>query len=187
LPSGFELEFRDMEPLKSNLKIMQITNDSVNETWERVWGKRKKVINRYNQVKIALQEDVKPHRKINLYFRVYDDGVALRYELPVQKGMDSIVLTNEKIAFGFKDDHTVWAAFWNSFHVSQEVEFTKSRLSDIKPQNIIGTPFLVNTGNAWMALLEANVTDWACSGLIADPNHPNTMISRPSWLPDDTT
>ncbi len=134
-----------------------------------------------------MQETVRPRRKINLYFRAYNDGVGLRYELPVQRGMDSIILTNEKIDFSFTDNHTVWAAYWNTFHLSQEVEFTKSKLGDIKPQNIIGTPLLVQTNAAWVALLEANVTGWACSGLTADPDRANTIISRPSWLPEDTT
>lgn len=186
-PSGFEVSFKNAGSIRSNLRIKGLRADTVNETWNRVWGKRKTVSNRYNQLVVELQETVKPKRRLNLHFRLYNDGVAFRYELPVQKGMDSIVLTNEKFAFSFPDNHTVWATYWNTFHLSQEVEFTKSRLSDIKPGNIIGTPFLVSTGNAWVALLEANVTNWTCSGLIADTGKPNTVVSRPSWLPDDTT
>jgi len=186
-PSGFELDFKHMDPIRSNLKITGLRNETVNVTWDRVWGKRKTVSDRYNQLLIELKETVKPGRLINLYFRLYNDGVAFRYELPVQKGMDTIVLTNEKIAFSFTDNHTVWATYWNTFHLSQEVEFTKSKLGDIKPGNIIGTPFLVNADNAWVALLEANITNWACSGLTADPGRPNSVVSRPSWLSDDTT
>jgi alpha-glucosidase len=100
--------------------------------------------------------------------------------------MDSIVLTNDKVMFRFPSNHEVWAAFWNTFHLSQEVEFTKSKLSDIKPENIIGTPLLVNAGSTWLALLEANVTGWTCSGLTAG-DEPNSLISKPSWRPDDTT
>ena len=186
-PSGFELIFKGQEPLKSNLKIVKVSSDSIRETWDRVWGKRKIVTNRYNLLRVELQETVKPRRKVNLYFRAYDDGVALRYELPVQKGMDSIILSNEKIEFSFTANHPVWAAYWNTFQLSQEVEFSKSELSNIKPENIIGTPLLVNAGNTWMALLEANITNWACSGLSAHADRQNTLVSRSSWLPDDTT
>jgi alpha-glucosidase len=186
-PSGFEIDFKHTGSLKDNLEITEIANDTVNETWERVWGKRKTVTNHYNQVTLKLRETVRPHRLINLYFRAYNDGIALRYELPVQKGMDSIILSNEKMAFSFPGESNAWPAFWNTFHLSQEVEFTKSKISDIKPGNIIGTPLLVNSGRSWVALLEANITDWACSGFTADRNHMNTIISRPSWLPDDTT
>src|SRR5512133_1637456 len=86
LPSNIALDFKSMPTIQNNLKIVNVTTDSVNEKWERVWGKRKQVTNRYNQVKVELQEIKKPRRKLNLYFRAYNDGVAIRYELPAQKG-----------------------------------------------------------------------------------------------------
>jgi alpha-glucosidase len=186
-PSGLELDFKNGATLRGNLEMVKNQRSTVNETWERVWGKRKIVFNNYNQLVLELQEKVKPRRRINILFRLYDDGVALRYELPVQKGLDTIVMTDQKIAFSFVENHTVWATYWNTFHLSQEKEFIKSKLSDIKPGNIIGMPLLIRAGDIWTALLEANVTDWPCSGFIADPDHPNSILSRPSWLPEDTT
>jgi alpha-glucosidase len=188
LPSGLEIDLAGMPPLKSHLKILKLRRDTVNEHWERIWGKRRSVVSHYNQVVLELQETVRPKRLVNVYFRAFNDGIAMRYEIPVQQGLDSLVLTNEKTGFRFTANHTIWAAFWNTFHLSQEKEFIQSRLSDIRPGNIIGTPLLVKTGDsAWVALLEANVTDWACSGLMADTLHANSLISRPSWLPHDTT
>ncbi|HEX2394316.1 MAG TPA: glycoside hydrolase family 97 protein [Bacteroidales bacterium] len=186
-PSGIELYLKDQPLIKNNLEIVSVSSDTVNEKWERVWGKRKHVLNRYNRIVLELKERSKPNRRLNIHFRAYNDGIALRYELPVQKGMDTIILANEKIEFSFDADHPVWATFWNTFHLSQEVEFSSSKLSVITERNIIGTPLLIHAGDAWLALLEADVTDWACSGFTADPNKPNTLISKPSWLPDDTT
>ncbi len=188
MPSGIEIDLKGAKPIKSNLEIVNLRRNEVNEKWERVWGKRKSVTNHYNQLTLELRETVRPRRLINIHFRVYNDAVALRYEIPVQKGLDSLVITNEKIGFRFTGNHTIWAAFWNTFHLSQEKEFVQSTLADIKPANIIGTPLLVKAGeNAWVSLLEANVTDWACSGLVADTTHINALMSRPSWLPGDTT
>jgi len=188
LPSGIEIDLSQSRPICNNLKIVRTLTGSANETWDRVWGKRKHVVNRYNMVVVELQETGSPKRRINVHFRVYNDGVALRYELPVQKGLDTLIVSNEKIGFRFSGNNTVWAAYWNTFHLSQEKEFIKSKLSDIKPGNIIGTPLLLQAGDsAWIALLEANVTDWACSGLIADQVNQNSLFSRLSRLPDDTT
>jgi len=186
-PSGFELNFVNQEPLRNNLEIVNISRDAVNDTWERVWGKRRVVINRYNEISVELKETVRPHRRINLFFRAYNEGIALRYEIPDQNNLDTILLANEKIEFSFTDNHPMWAAYWNTFQLSQEVEFTKSKLGDITSRNIIGTPLLINTGKAWVALLEANITGWTCSGFIADSEKANTLVSKPSWLPDDTT
>lgn len=188
LPSGFEINLKNAEPFRDHLEILNLRQNEVNEKWERVWGKRKSVTNHYNQLTIELRETVKPKRLVNLHFRVYNDAVALRYEIPVQKGLDSLVISNEKIGFRFTGDHTIWAAFWNTFRLSQEKEFVQSTLSDIKSGNIVGTPLLVKAGdNAWVSLLEANVTDWACSGLITDTLQENALMSRPSWLLNDTT
>jgi alpha-glucosidase len=188
MPSGIEIDLKGTKPIKSNLEIVNLRRNEVNEKWERVWGKRKSVTNHYNQLTLELRETVRPRRLINIHFRVYNDAVALRYEIPVQKGLDSLVITNEKIDFRFTGNHTIWAAFWNTFHLSQEKEFVQCTLADIKPGNIIGTPLLVKAGDsAWVSLLEANVTDWACSGLIADTTRINALMSRPSWLPKDTT
>jgi alpha-glucosidase len=188
MPSGIEIDLKNAEPFRDNLEILNQRQNAVNETWERVWGKRKSVTNHYNQLTLELRETVKPRRLINLHFRVYDDAVALRYEIPVQKGLDSLVISNEKIGFRFTGNHTIWASFWNTFQLSQEKEFVKSALSDIKPGNIIGTPLLVKAADsAWLSLLEANVTDWACSGLMADTLRDNALVSRPSWLLSDTT
>jgi len=187
-PSGLGIDMTGMDPLSNNLRIITARNDEVRETWDRVWGKRRSVTNHYKQLVLEIRETRKPKRLININFRVYNDGVALRYEIPVQKGLDTLVLTNDRVGFRFTADHAAWATFWNTFHLSQEMEFRKSKLSDIKPGNIIGTPLLIHAGdNAWVALLEANVTDWACSGLIADPDHEFALLSRPSWLPDDST
>ena len=186
-PSGLRIDLAGTKPLINNLSIKGTWNEEVRQGWDRVWGKRKSVVNHYNKLVLELQETKKPKRLINIHFRTYNDGVALRYEIPVQQGLDTLVLTNDMTGFRFTADHEAWPAFWNTFRLSQEVEFKKSKLSDIKPGNIIGTPLLVHAGNAWVALLEANVTDWACSGLIADPDHNYALLSKPSWLPDDTT
>jgi alpha-glucosidase len=186
-PSGLELDLQGMAPVGTGMKVLNTRTEAVNENWDRVWGKRKSVVNSYNQLVIELQETGKSKRRINFYIRAYEDGAAFRYELPVQPGLDTIVLNRDKFEFRFTGDHQVWASFWNTFHLSQEVEFTKSKLSDIKPGNIIGSPLLVNAGDVWLALLEANVTDWACSGFISETGIANAVVSLPSWLPEDTT
>ena len=135
-------------------------------------GQAKTVANHYNELDPGTSRNCKApaaHQSYTSGFITMLLHFAMKYRF--RRDLDSLVITNEKIGFRFTGNHTIWAAFWNTFQLSQEKEFVQSSLVDIKPGNIIGTPLLVKAGDsAWVSLLEANVTDWACSGLMADTN-----------------
>ena len=56
------------------------------------------------------------------------------------------------------------------FHGSQEWEFRKQRLSDLPDDTVTGLPMLTHTPAAWVAVTEADLTDWA--GLWLVPRAP---------------
>ena len=70
---GFRL--KDSQAIHAHLKVDDTRWDAHDQTWKPVWGKRAEVRNCYNQLTINLQEKVSPSRKMNVIFRVYDDGV----------------------------------------------------------------------------------------------------------------
>ncbi len=182
-----ELTLKNQPVIKNNFVILNMKQHECNNNWQRVWGKRKNVVDRYNELIIELQEKRKLKRRINLIFRAYNDGLAFRYEIPFQQNIDSIILTNEKLVYGFSDNHPIWCSVWDSFNISQEKEFIKTNLSEIKPDNILGTPLLVQPAvDVWLAMMEANITDWAASGYTASENNGKSIALRPSYRHDDT-
>jgi len=88
-------------------EITSITKTSTNTSWDRIWGKRKKVIDHYNQLQL---KEIKSNVIIDLYVCAYDDGVGIRYGFPEQEGLSKIELTQEKTQFSFSDDYTIWRA-----------------------------------------------------------------------------
>ena len=79
----------------------------------------------------------------------------------------------------------MWATNLGSFKSSQEHEFDEVKVSDLKPEDILGTPLLVKVGeNTWAAILEANLTDWAgmCLG---GGTEPNSVVVKLSPYPED--
>ena len=60
MPSGIEIDMKDAKPIKSNLEIVNLRRNEVNETWDRVWGKRKTVTNRSNQLKLNYRKQSSP-------------------------------------------------------------------------------------------------------------------------------
>lgn len=182
--SPLGLEFNNMDPL-TGLGILEASVKEIDESWERVWGKSKSVRNHCNEMFVSLQEKEGQMRKLNIIFRAYDDGVAFRYQIPEQEKITDFELASDQTQFVFAEDHTVWATNWGTFKLSQEKEFNEVRISEFKPEDIIGTPLLIKAGEyTWVAILEANLTDWAgmCLGGGTDPNSVRAKLSP---YPDD--
>ena len=79
-----------MPPIADNLKIANVKKDSYDETWELPWGEERLVRNNYNQLILYLSEDSQLKRKLNLIFRVYNDGLGFRYYFPEQSNLNEV-------------------------------------------------------------------------------------------------
>jgi alpha-glucosidase len=75
--------------------------------------------------------------------------------------MDKFKLASERSEFHFPPEQSVWVADYGSFRSHQETEFIRTKISEINPGTIIGCPLLVQLDDVWLALTEANLTDWA--------------------------
>jgi alpha-glucosidase len=181
----FSLSFKNMPGLGRNLVVSGSERKVIDENWERVWGKRKKVRNCCNELAIQLSEKGERHRRLNIIFRAYNDGIAFRYNIPEQESISDFRLARENTLFNFPGDHKIWATHWNNFITSQEEEFKEELLSDLKMDDILGTPLLIQVDTTtWAAILEANLTDWAGMCLSAGPGQ-NTVITRLAPLPSE--
>ena len=179
----FSLTFKEMPGLGRNLKVTGSENILIDENWERVWGKKKYVRNNCNELKLEFNETGERDRSLIMMFRAYNDGIAFRYCIPEQESISDFSLVKENTLFTFTGDHKIWATHWNNFVTSQEEEFREEKLSDLKMNDILGTPLLVKVDTAiWAAILEANLTDWSGMCLSAGSRQ-NSIISRLAPLP----
>jgi hypothetical protein len=96
-------------PMKS-LASISADVELFRETVKTTWGKFSEYDNHYKKLVWTLRETSKPNRTLRIVSRVYDQGIALRYEFPKDGGWsDEIRLTNASTEFRFADDHTGWA------------------------------------------------------------------------------
>jgi alpha-glucosidase len=182
-PSDLGLEFRGKPVLGPGMKVTGTEINYVNESWERVWGKNKLVVDQYDELIIHL-EDVKADLKLDLHVRAFDDGVAIRYHIPEQENIKDFELTADKTRFTFNGNHRVWAAQYGPFRSHQESEFRELMLDDPILEERIGLPLLVEIGEkAWVAVTEANLTDWAGMYLQGTGNYTFGTVLAP-W-PED--
>ena len=159
--SELGLEFRDLPAVGPGMEVLGTETRQVYESWERVWGKNKKVIDNYHELVVQLANKADMIR-LDLVLRVYDDGVAIRYYIPEQESISGFELTADKTTFNFNENHRIWAAQYGPFRSHQESDFKEMMLDDPLLKERIGLPLLMEIEEkAWVAITEANLTDWA--------------------------
>jgi len=123
---GLVLEKPDV--LNSDFKVIRTQAATGDETWTPVLGEQSTIRNHYKELRIELLQTT-TDRKMNIVFRLYDDGLAFRYEFPNQKNLRYFKVTREVTEFNLAADHK---AFWiPGDYDSQEYVYTESALSAI--------------------------------------------------------
>ncbi len=128
-PSALGLELIGSTDLMDKFEVKNVTVTDFDETWQPVWGENKTIRNNYREMLVELAQP--PHgRFMNLRFRVYDDGIGLRYEFPVQQYLDYFPVREEHTQFALTGDHTAWWIAGD--YDTQEYDYTESRLSEVR-------------------------------------------------------
>ena len=130
-PSRLGYELHNAESLLEGFTQTGEKTSTFDETWTPVWGENKTIRNHYKELLVNLIQE-KTGRVMNLRFRVYDEGVGLRYEFP-QEGskLNYFIVKEECTEFALTGDHIAW---WiPGDYDTQEYEYSRSRLSEIRP------------------------------------------------------
>ncbi len=107
--SRLGLILKDAEPLADNFSVVRAYSRSTDETWKAYWGEQRVIRNNYNETAIYLEETEKPNRLLTIRFRVFDDGVAFRYEVPAQPEMESMIVADELTEFSVDSNSRSWS------------------------------------------------------------------------------
>lgn len=152
LPSalGFVLENGDS---LVRFDINDISETSVDETWETVWGECRNVRNNYREAIVRMTER-DSRRPVNLVMRVFDDGIGYRYEFPGNG--DSLVIMSELTEFSMPPAGNAW---WISSHNPYyEDLFSRSTVSEL---DTVRTPLTIETADGrYLAIHEAALADY---------------------------
>ena len=199
---GFEVSGDDPD-FRSGFKFAsRPVMEDVDSVWTPVWGENDTIANRYQSLRVALEKPAADgsQRRLDIDFRVYDDGIAFRYLIPAQ-GTDSLTITEEYSEFAMPADLTAW---WiPGDYDTQEYEYNRSKLSEIrginessdKLGNVSQTAFspggvqtslmLKGSDSLYMNIHEAALVDYPAMHLDLD----DATLTFRSWLtpmPDGT-
>lgn len=115
--------------LMNGFKVTNTETSSFKEVWKPVWGETSSILNHYNEMAVSLTQD-HPNRTIIVRFRVYNDGMGLRYEFPRQSNLGYFIIKDEHTQFAMAGDHTAW--WLPGDYDTQEYETVTSKLSEIR-------------------------------------------------------
>lgn len=164
-----------------NYRINKPVYREADEQYELVVGKAKKVHDHYREVLIPLQETSAPHRQINLRARMFNDGLAFRYEYPEQPDWPSYILTNEQTEFRLAANPIVHTLFLPNFTSSHEGRYSSLAWNEVKADTLMDMPTLFEfPGSAYLAITEAALLDYAGMYLV---KHDGVLMSSLSPLP----
>ena len=118
--------------LYDGFHVVDIKSSVFDETWHPVWGETATIRNHYNEMAVTLhQKETK--RNMIIRFRLFDDGLAFRYEFPEDNSLVYFVVKEELTQFAMAGDHTAWWIAGD--YDTQEYDYTTSKLSEIRGIN----------------------------------------------------
>ena len=101
-------------------------------------------------------------RKVRIYMRAFDDGVAYRYEIPEQKSMKSLAVKAECMELKPVGDPETKAMILPGHTCSHEGNYKTAPLSAYGDSLMMDMPvFMEFPSGKYMAVTEANVVDYA--------------------------
>lgn len=193
--SRLGLELKGAPGLMDGFSLAAADTSTFDETWTPVWGEESKIRNHYNELLVTLDQEAQK-RQLKIRFRVFDDGMGLRYEFPLSRNLNYFVIKEEHTQFAMTGNHT---AFWiPGDYDNQEYDYTESRLSEIRglmqkaltynssqtpcSETGVQTALQMKTDDGlYINLHEAALKDYSCMHLNLDDK--NFVFE--SWLTPD--
>src|ERR1700749_769774 len=109
LPSGLGFKLNVDTLFYTGFQLTGTEKKSFDQTWQTVWGETKEVRNHYEELTVHLQSGRTKSIRMNLIFRVFEDGVGFRYEFPLQAGLKYFIVTDELTQFNLTGNNkTFW-------------------------------------------------------------------------------
>lgn len=118
-PSSLGFLLTDGPALQRGFRIDAAERGKGDTTWELPWGERRFVRDHHNELLVRFQQhESRGGHLMNVRFRLFDDGIGFRYELPEQPAMKTARIADEVTEFDIASPGTAWwitAGEWNRY------------------------------------------------------------------------
>jgi alpha-glucosidase len=150
--------FTDAPEMLRNFKLAGQSTRSFDENWDEPWGEYRTIRNHYNELTVSFDETKWMHRRMTLVFRVFDDAVGFRYELPAGPDFTHANIADELTEFNIAEGGTAWwdeALEWNR----EEYLYRRTPIQEIGTAQ---TPLTIRTDSGLhLSIHEAALVDYS--------------------------
>ncbi|MES2276159.1 MAG: glycoside hydrolase family 97 N-terminal domain-containing protein [Bacteroidota bacterium] len=153
-----------------NLKVTDVKNFSRDTSWVPVNGEQSEVRDHYNEADITLVKSDNPIYVMQVQFRVYDEGLAIRYYLPENPKGTYYNIVAENTEFSLPKDTQAWFANW------AQAPYYKLSLANWPGES--ERPLTLELpGKLYVSLAEAGLVDYARTKFKLSPTKPSTVVT----------
>jgi hypothetical protein len=195
-PSALSLKFKEPAVELNRFTVIKLDTSTFDQTWQPVWGEYSSIRDHHKEVRLTLQDKGRLGILLHVVFRVFNEGVGLRYEFPEQDSLGHFVLDEERTQFRLTGDHT---AFWipgdydtNEYKYSttklSEVDASRGRLAEeistrvIFDKGAVQTPLMMKSADGlYINIHEAALVNYPVMHLMVDKA---TFTLTSSLVPD---
>lgn len=107
-PSHLGFLLTDSYPMARGFALESEEKVSGDDVWEQPWGERRFVRDKYNELRVRFHQTAGLKRVMVLRFRLFDNGVGFRYELPDQPNLKTMNIAEELTEFEVASPGTAW-------------------------------------------------------------------------------
>lgn len=183
--SPMGIEFRQSGLLAQDLERTDFKRRGRDDEYTLVAGKKRRARDRFNEITVSLKESVKPHRRLDIVLRAYDDGVAFRYHIPKQKIFRPAEIIAEWSCFRFIENSRCWFERIDRWDSAFEKPYEQGSLDDIRPEYIVAIPLVIELDDElFVAISEADLSGYGSMRLGGLGGSAHTLVSKLSPLPE---
>lgn len=173
--SGLGFTLKNGPALNQGFEIVSAATAESDSTWTPVYGQFKTIRDHYRELRLDVRRTADDHTRLEMVFRIYDDGLAFRYTLPKQPGLEAVEIAAEHTEFNFAGNYTAW---WSPINFELQEEFFRESMLSHVPQS--STPLTVRAHDGThLAVHEAGLLDYAGMALKHTSSHGFTSELAP--------
>ncbi len=158
-PSKLGFLLTDAIAMERGFSITGSEKASADSTWEQPWGESRFVRDHHNEILVHFRQSADwGGHLVDVRFRLFDDGVGFRYEIPRQPAMDTMNIADEITEFDLVPKGTAWwipGGEWNRY----EQVYQKTPIDCVSTAH---TPVTMKTDDGtYLAFHEAALVDYS--------------------------